>query len=131
MTCVLVVDDFDDTRSLYAAFLRSLGHDVLEASDGEAALRIAGAELPDIIVMDLSMPVLDGWEAIDALRSDGRTRHIPIVAVSGHAGARRDLQARGVDVDAFLAKPCRHDALAARVEELLESSPLHAFPRAG
>ncbi|HEX8794441.1 MAG TPA: response regulator [Polyangiaceae bacterium] len=131
MACILVVDDFEDTRSLYAALLRSRGHEVLEAGDGEAALRIAGAELPDAIVMDLSLPVLDGRDAIEAMRLDGRTSHIPIVVVSGDADARTELQERGIDVEAFLPKPCRHDTLVSRIEKLVGPSPLHAFARVG
>ena len=131
MACILVVDDFEDTRSLYAALLRSRGHDVLEAGDGEAALRIAGAELPDIIVMDLSLPVLDGRDAIEALRLDGLTSHIPIVVVSGDASGRAELQDRGIDVDVYLPKPCGHDTLATRIDQLVGPSPLRPFARVG
>src|SRR6516162_9935826 len=82
---ILVVDDFDDNRQMYAEFLGYSGFKVIEASNGVEAVDKATDALPDVIVMDLSLPVLDGWEATRRLKADARTRHIPVLALTGHA----------------------------------------------
>jgi CheY-like chemotaxis protein len=116
---ILMVDDFEDNREMYAAYLRHAGFLVEEAVTGTEALDKAFAVGPDLIVMDLSLPGLDGWEATRRLKSDARTKHIPIVVVSGHAleGSVRSAQAAGCD--AFLRKPCLPNALLAEVRKLL------------
>jgi len=117
---VLVVDDFDDNRSMYAVYLTYSGYDVLEASDGREAVEVAGAKVPDLIVMDLSLPVMDGWEATRLLKANERTRHIPIIVLTGHAVAGNARDARKAGADAFLAKPCLPEMLVEKVQELLQ-----------
>ena len=117
---VLVVDDFEDNRSMYAAYLTYSGYDVLEAADGREAVEVASLKLPDVIVMDLSLPVMDGWEATRRLKADERTRHIPIIVLTGHAVAGQARDARKAGCDAFLAKPCLPEMLVEKVQELLQ-----------
>ncbi len=117
---VLIVDDFEDNRAMYAVYLTYSGFEVAEAADGEEALKVARQRTPDLIVMDLSLPLMDGWEATRRLKADERTRHIPIIAVTGHALASHSRGALDAGCDAFLAKPCLPDVLVKKVQELLE-----------
>jgi CheY-like chemotaxis protein len=116
---ILLVDDFEDNRSLYAEFLSYQGYRVVEAADGLEALERAFALLPDLIVMDLSLPGLDGWEATRRLKKDGRTCAIPIVALSGHGVTGHARGAREAGCDSFVTKPCLPDALIAEVRRVL------------
>jgi CheY-like chemotaxis protein len=114
---VLVADDDGDSRATYAEHLRRVGFAVIEASDGQAALDAACASSPDVIVLDLEMPVMDGWEAMRALRADARTRAIPVVVMSGYASTDVGAGAAG-DCDVFLTKPCGPDVLTGVIESL-------------
>jgi two-component system cell cycle response regulator DivK len=116
---ILVVDDFEDNRAMYAVYFSYCGYDVVEAGDGEEAVEIARRRLPDAIVMDLSLPIMDGWEATRRLKAEERTRHIPIIALTGHALAGHSRGAREAGCDAFLAKPCLPEMLVGKVQELL------------
>ena len=82
---VLLVDDYPDAREMYSEYLEFSGFDVVEAANGMEALQRAADAQPDIILMDLSLPVMDGWEATRRLKADERTAHIPVVALTGHA----------------------------------------------
>jgi two-component system, cell cycle response regulator DivK len=117
---VLVVDDFEDNRDMYAVYLTHSGYDVLEAADGQEAVEVARQRVPDVIVMDLTLPIMDGWEATRRLKADERTRHIPIIMLTGHAVAGQSRDARDAGCDAFLAKPCLPDLLVGKVQELLQ-----------
>lgn len=116
---VLIVDDFEDNRTMYAEFLRYSGLDVVEAKDGAEAVELARTELPDLVVMDLSLPVIDGWEATRRIKHDPRTRHIPIVALTGHALEGHSQGAREAGCEEFLAKPCLPETLLDTVNGLL------------
>ena len=118
---VLVVDDFADNREMYSEYLTFSGYDVIEATNGKEAIDAAQARLPDIIIMDLSLPVMDGWEATRRLKADDRTRKIPVVALTGHALAGHSKGARDAGCDSFLAKPCLPDQLVAEIKRMLES----------
>ena len=118
---VLVVDDFADNREMYSEYLTFSGYDVIEATNGKEAIDAAQARLPDIIIMDLSLPVMDGWEATRRLTADDRTRKIPVVALTGHALAGHSKGARDAGCDSFLAKPCLPDQLVAEIKRMLES----------
>jgi two-component system cell cycle response regulator DivK len=127
---VLVVDDFDDNRAMYAVYLTYSGYEVIEAADGVEAVDMATRRLPDIIVMDLSLPLMDGWEATRRLKGDPRTQHIPIVALTGHALAPHSRDAERAGCDAFLAKPCLPEMLVEKVQELIRpASPAPAPPK--
>ncbi|HEY2031016.1 MAG TPA: response regulator [Myxococcales bacterium] len=118
---VLVVDDFADNREMYSEYLTYSGYDVIEAKNGKEALEAAQARAPDIIIMDLSLPVMDGWEATRRLKADDRTRRIPVVALTGHALAGHSQGAREAGCDSFLAKPCLPDQLVAEIKRMLAS----------
>ena len=117
---VMVVDDFEDNRDMYALYLTYSGYDVVEAADGQEAVEMASQRLPDVIVMDLSLPIMDGWEATRRLKADERTRHIPIIVLTGHAIPGQAREARSAGCDAFLAKPCLPEMLVEKVQELLQ-----------
>ncbi len=119
---VLVVEDYQDAREMYAAYLQFSGFDVAEATNGEEAIAKAIELAPDIILMDLALPRMDGWEATRRLKGDPRTGDIPIVALTGHALAGHAEGARQAGCDAFVTKPCLPDALVAEIKRLLESN---------
>jgi CheY-like chemotaxis protein len=119
---VLVVDDFQDNREMYAEYLEFSGYRVQVATNGQEALDRAFVEAPDLIVMDLSLPVLDGWEATRRLKADPRTRTVPVIALTGHALAGHSQGAKDAGCDGFLAKPCLPQALAEKVRQVLDES---------
>ncbi len=116
---VLVVEDYEDAREMYAAYLKFSGYRVAEAADGVEAIAQAQELIPDIILMDLALPKMDGWEATRRLKKDERTRDIPIVALTGHALAGHAEGARQAGCDAFITKPCLPDALVAEIKRVL------------
>ena len=117
---VLLVDDFQDNREMYAEFLRFSGLRVEEASNGLEALDKTFALLPDLVVMDLSLPGIDGWEATRRLKDDARTKHIPVLALTGHALAGYSEGARQAGCDAFVTKPCLPEELLAEIRRVLD-----------
>jgi CheY-like chemotaxis protein len=123
---VLVVEDYQDAREMYTAYLQFSGFDVAEAGNGLEAIEKAQELLPDIVLMDLALPRMDGWEATRRLKSDARTRHIPIVALTGHALAGHAEGAREAGCDAFVTKPCLPDALVAEIKRLLDAQASNA-----
>jgi CheY-like chemotaxis protein len=123
---VLVVEDYQDAREMYAAYLQFSGYRVAEATDGIEAIEKTLELLPDIILMDLALPKMDGWEATRRLKSDERTKDIPIVALTGHALAGFAEGARVAGCDAFVTKPCLPDALVAEIQRMLASRPRSA-----
>ncbi len=102
---VLVVDDYDDAREMYAESLLVSGFRVAEAADGAQAVELARSLSPDVILMDLSLPGVDGWEATRQLKADARTQHIPVVALTGHALSSAIDAAREAGCDRFVVKP--------------------------
>jgi two-component system cell cycle response regulator DivK len=116
---VLVVEDYQDAREMYSEYLRFSGFDVIEASNGFEAIERATAEIPDIILMDLALPRMDGWEATRRLKADTRTKEIPIVALTGHALAGFADSAQKAGCDSFVTKPCLPDALVAEIQRML------------
>jgi CheY-like chemotaxis protein len=115
---VLLVDDDEDSRFLYTHYLTSAaGLTVVEASNGREAIELANEMMPAVIVMDLTLPVMDGWEALRVLKGDPRTQGIPVVALTGHTLSSPG--ERG-DFDAVLVKPCLPEVLAKHVRGLLE-----------
>jgi two-component system cell cycle response regulator DivK len=122
---VLLVDDFQDNREMYAEFLSSAGFRVAQAASGNEALDQAFELRPDVILMDLSLPGIDGWEATRRLKQDDRTRSIPIVAVTGHTLASHSKGAFEAGCDGFIAKPCLPEALLTEVQRVLTARPSH------
>jgi two-component system, cell cycle response regulator DivK len=118
--CVLLVDDYPDAREMYSEYLQYSGFDVIEAGNGIEALQQAVEREPDIILMDLSLPVMDGWEATRRLKADRRTARIPVVALTGHALAGISEGARRAGCDAFVTKPCLPEDLVKEIRKVLE-----------
>ena len=116
---VLVVEDYQDAREMYSAYLSFSGYRVAEATNGIEAIDKTIELMPDIILMDLALPRMDGWEATRRLKMDDRTKHIPIVALTGHALAGHAEGARQAGCDAFVTKPCLPDALVAEIQRML------------
>ncbi|MBI2189201.1 MAG: response regulator [Acidobacteria bacterium] len=119
---ILVVDDYEDAREMYAEYLRFCGFRVAEARNGNEALEQAFALHPDLILMDLSLPGMDGWEATRQLKADDRTRHVPVVALTGHALAGASEGAKRAGCDSFVTKPCLPDDLVVEVRRMLEQT---------
>jgi len=117
---VLLVDDYPDAREMYSEYLQFSGFDVVEAANGMEALQRAADEAPDIILMDLSLPVMDGWEATRRLKADARTAEIPVVALTGHALAGISEGAKQAGCDAFVTKPCLPEDLVREIRRVLE-----------
>jgi two-component system, cell cycle response regulator DivK len=115
------VEDYQDAREMYAAYLLFSGYRVAEATNGVEAIEKTIELLPDIILMDLALPRMDGWEATRRLKLDERTKHIPIVALTGHALAGYAEGARQAGCDAFVTKPCLPDALVAEIQRMLSA----------
>ena len=116
---VLVVDDFLDAREMYAEYFVFCGFRVAEATNGEEAVRKALELTPQVILMDLSMPGMDGWEATRRLKADQRTKDIPVIALTGHALTGFSESAKLAGCDAFVTKPCLPDALVEEVRRVL------------
>lgn len=116
---VLVVEDYEDARELFAELLSTSGFAVAEATNGHDAVRLALELVPDVVIMDLAMPEVDGWEATRRLKADARTRHIPVVALTGHVLESHVRAAEAAGCAAFLSKPCLPDVLMATIEEIL------------
>ena len=119
---ILIADDYEDNRELLRLMLERAGYSVRETRNGHEFLAAAQAELPDIALIDLSMPVLDGWATLDALRADERTRRVHCIAVTALAAEQDRQRALDAGFDAYLSKPYRSKDLLALVERLLLES---------
>lgn len=118
---VLIVDDYPDSLDVWSLYLRAAGFRVLTAADGRAALECAMRVLPDLVVLDLELPGLDGWQVAQALRAAAPTQAIPLIAATGCNNAQKVDYAWQVGFDLVLQKPCDPDRLVAEVSRLLES----------
>jgi two-component system, cell cycle response regulator DivK len=116
---VLVVDDHDDTREMYVLSLGLFGFEAIGAADGQQACHRAWEFHPDIVVTDLTLRGGDGWQVIQDLRRDARTRDIPIVLLTGHASASLRERAESEGCAGFFLKPCLPDDLAAELLNVL------------
>jgi CheY-like chemotaxis protein len=121
------VDDYDDAREMYAEYLRFSGFETVQAASGPEAVRRALESPPDIVVMDLSLPVMDGWETTRRLKADERTAGIPVLALSGHASSNLSQRAKQAGFDGFVAKPCLPEDLISEIRKVLDAytSPRH------
>jgi CheY-like chemotaxis protein len=131
MRQVLLVDDHEDSRIVYRTLLRHAGFSVIECTDGASAIRSAREERPDLILMDLSLPVLDGWEATRILKSNEQTRHIPIVALTANALAMDRTRGKDLAFDGYLTKPVTPRCVLAEVESQIGAGVSPAPPRNG
>jgi two-component system, cell cycle response regulator DivK len=119
---ILLVDDFADNRQMYAEFLAFSGLGVAEAENGHEALDKAFALRPALIVMDLSLPGMDGWEATRRLKADERTKAIPVMALTGHALAGHSKGALDAGCDVVITKPCLPERLLEEIRKMLEAT---------
>ncbi|HEY3282086.1 MAG TPA: response regulator [Armatimonadota bacterium] len=119
MALVLVVEDNEINMELACDLLEAAGHQVRRAFNGEEAVAIAGAELPDLILMDVQMPGMDGLEATRRLKHDVRTRHIPIIALTARAMAGEKEMILSAGCDGYISKPIDTRAFAPQVAEAL------------
>ncbi len=123
MTRILYVEDNDDNVYMLKMRFELLdGFDVLTAEDGEAGCAKARSELPDVILMDLDLPVIDGWEATRRLKRDTVTQHIPIIALTAHAMSGSREQALAAGCDEFDTKPIDFDRLMHKINLVLAAS---------
>jgi CheY-like chemotaxis protein len=117
---ILLAEDFEDARELYRDYLEFSGFAVRTATNGREAIDQALALQPDIILMDASMPVLDGWQATRELKANPATKDIPILALTAHAFDDARKEAKAVGCDGFVTKPCLPDDLVTRVRRFLD-----------
>jgi two-component system cell cycle response regulator DivK len=116
---VLIVDDYDDNREMYSSYLEFAGLRVAEAVNGKEALSKTHELMPDLIVMDLSLPGIDGWQATRAIKQDPRTRDILVLALTGHALEGAHESATEAGCDGFLTKPCLPEDLCQEIQRML------------
>ncbi len=117
---ILVIEDNEDNLTLMRLLLEKEKHTVLAALDGRTGLEVARTEHPDLILLDLSMPEMDGWEVAQTLKSDVATRDIPIIAVTAHAAPHDRERAFAAGCDAFVVKPFSIRKLIGEIDNLLE-----------
>jgi two-component system, cell cycle response regulator DivK len=119
MPKILLVEDNELNRDMLSRRLTRRGYEVIVAEDGVAGLTAARGQQPDLILMDMSLPVLDGWEATRQLKADEATRSIPVVALTAHAMAGDEEKAMAAGCDAYETKPVELGRLLLKVESLL------------
>jgi two-component system cell cycle response regulator DivK len=118
-TKILLVEDNEDNLLIYSTILRHYGYEVIEARDGCAGVEAGKRELPDLILMDVSIPLMDGWEATRRLKADPTTAHIPIIALTAHALASDQQKAIEAGCDGYIAKPAEPRVVLAAVRHQL------------
>lgn len=119
MSRILLVEDNEMNRDMLSRRLARRGHEILLAVDGAEGVARASADLPDLILMDMSLPVLDGWEATRRIKADPATAKIPVIALTAHAMAGDREQALGAGCDDYDTKPIELDRLVEKIAALL------------
>jgi len=119
MRRILVVEDNKDNMTLITDVLSSLDYEVISAKDGEEGLQVAKAEKPDLILMDLSLPRMDGWTATRQLKADTELAHIPVIALTAHAMIGDRERALAAGCDDYISKPINIRELAGKLTQLL------------
>jgi two-component system, cell cycle response regulator DivK len=117
--CILVVEDQEDNRQILRDLLGSVGYDMVEAGDGLAALAAVKARRPDLILMDIQLPLLDGYEATRRIKADPDLKDIPIIVVTSYALSGDEAKARAAGCDAYVTKPYSPRQLLAKIKEFL------------
>jgi CheY-like chemotaxis protein len=118
---ILVVDDYEDTLLMMRVMLEQRGHRVVEATNGEEAVEVALRECPDVILMDLTLPEMDGFTATKRIREDPQMRVVPVVAVTAHIEQQYRANALGAGMTAFVTKPIDFDCLDELLGSLVET----------
>ena len=119
MAKILLVEDNEMNRDMLSRRLTKKGYEVVMAFDGGVGLEMARSEAPDLILMDMSLPVMDGWTATQAIKSDAATRHIPVIALTAHAMASDRDKALAAGCDDYDTKPIELSRLLGKIETLL------------
>jgi two-component system cell cycle response regulator DivK len=119
MPTIMVVEDNEPSRDALSRRLERRGYQVIPAVNGEEAVEMARERLPDLILMDLGLPGIDGWEATRRLKGDAATRHIPLIVLSAHAMSNDRDRALAAGGDDFDSKPVRFDQLMTKIQVLL------------
>jgi two-component system, cell cycle response regulator DivK len=117
---ILVVEDQEDNRQILRDLLGSAGFRMIEAHDGEQALTVARSERPNLILMDIQLPILDGYEATRSIKRDPELKHIPVIAVTSYALSGDEERAREAGCDGYVAKPYSTRHLLAKIGQFLE-----------
>jgi len=117
--CILVIEDHEDNRRIVRDLLTSRGYDIVEAATGADGVQLAIAQRPDLILMDVDLPDIDGYEATRRLKADPALRSIPVVAVTSYALSGDEARAMAAGCEAYVAKPFSPRALLAKVQELV------------
>ncbi|HEU0013909.1 MAG TPA: response regulator [Longimicrobium sp.] len=117
---ILLVEDNEDNRTIYSTILRHFGHEVAEAANGEDGIRLAQELNPAVILMDVAMPGIDGWEATRRLKADHRTAKIPVIALTAHAMAEDRQRAQDAGCESYLSKPVEPRKVVEEVQRLLD-----------
>jgi two-component system, cell cycle response regulator DivK len=117
---VLLIEDFDDAREMYAEYLEFSGLRTAGAADAVRGLQLAEELQPAVILMDAALPGLSGWDAIEQLKSNPKTAHIPVLMMTGHVLGDAKERALAVGAAGFIAKPCLPDELARRIHAALK-----------
>jgi two-component system, cell cycle response regulator DivK len=120
MARILLVEDNEMNRDMLSRRLTRSGYDVVLATEGEQGVAMAKSASPDLVLMDMSLPVLDGWEATRRLKSDPATRQIPVIALTAHAMSGDRDRAREAGCDDFDTKPVEFTRLKSKIEDLLQ-----------
>ena len=120
MAKILLVEDNEMNRDMLSRRLMKRGHEVVIAVDGQQGVDMASSENPEIILLDMSLPVIDGWEAARQLKADETTRHIPIIALTAHAMAGDREKAMEAGCDEYDTKPVEFKRLLGKIQALLE-----------
>jgi two-component system, cell cycle response regulator DivK len=116
---ILVIEDTEDNRQILRDLLSSAGYEIIEAADGESGVAMAAKHRPDLILMDIQLPIIDGYEATRRIKADAATRHIPIVAVTSYALVGDEAKTREAGCDGYVAKPFSPRHLLEKVREFL------------
>ena len=116
---ILVVEDQEDNRQILRDLLGSVGYDLIEAGDGEAGVAAATAQHPDLILMDIQLPLMDGYEATRRIKANPELKGIPIIVVTSYALSGDEAKARAAGCDAYVTKPYSPRQLLAKIKELL------------
>ena len=117
---ILIVDDYPDALDIWAIYLRAMGYEVSTAGDGAAAIAQAEKLLPDVIVLDLELPRVSGFDVARRLRANPETEHIPLIAATGYSHAKQLDRAREAGFDQIVIKPCDPDFLVEEIERQLQ-----------